>query len=176
MSPITLSRTAALPGPMPLILLTNATRPTCSTTASWNSRVLPVDSTASSSSFLSCAANRCKSRIGHCRRYVRPFSNRVHTVNCGRCRSTPRYRFISSLLLLWSRRALRRSPLSHPSSLRPYGDASVAGLTNLLNQVLWPHRIDAARNLPAPQLLPWSVPPQKLGELFMPSPLSAQDR
>src|SRR5579863_10659000 len=149
---------------------TTATRATCSITASWNNRVLPVDSTASSSSFLSCAANSFKSRSGHCRRYVRPFSNRVHTVNCVRCRSTPRCRFISSLLVLWSRRALRRSPLSHPRSLRPYGDASVAGLTNLLNEVLWPHRIDAARNLPAPQFLPWSLSPQNLAELFMPSP------
>src|SRR5215470_20386977 len=150
--------------------LTTATRATCSITASWNSRVLPVDSTASSSSFLSWAAKIFKSRIGHCRRYVLPFSRRVHTVNCVRCKSTPRYRFIASLLVLWGRRALRRSPLSHPRSSRPYGDASVAGLTNLLNEVLWPHPIDAARNLPAPQLLPWSVSPQRLDELFMPSP------
>ena len=51
-------------------------------------------------------------------------TSRVQTVNCVRCRSAPRYRFIASLLALWSRRALRRSPLSHPRSLRPYGDAS----------------------------------------------------
>ena len=38
------------------------TTATCSTTASWNNRVLPVDSTANSSSFLSCAANGCNSR------------------------------------------------------------------------------------------------------------------
>jgi hypothetical protein len=63
-----------------------------------------------------------------------------------------------------------RSPLSHLRSSRPYGDASVAGLTNLLNQVQRPHAINAARNLPAPQLLLLSVPPQKFAVLFMPSP------
>ena len=50
-------------------------------------------------------------------------------------------------------------------------DASVAGLTNLLYEVQRPHTTNAARNLPAPQLLPWNLSPQKLNALFMPFPL-----
>ena len=50
----------------------------------------------------------------------------------------------------------------------------VAGLTNLLNEVQRPHTIDAARNLPTPQLLPRSLSPQKLAVLFMPSPYHLQ--
>src|SRR5207249_3702479 len=56
--------------------------------------------------------------------------------------------------------ALRRSPNSHSSSYWPYGDASIAGLTNLCVEVVPPHGTSPACNLSAPELLSWSLPPQ----------------
>src|SRR5207249_7277841 len=56
--------------------------------------------------------------------------------------------------------SLRRSPNSHSSSYWPYGDASIAGLTNLCVEVVPPHGTSPACNLSAPELLSWSLPPQ----------------
>lgn len=77
---------------------------------------------------------------------------RVHTVNCVDAGPLPD---IASSL-----RSSRcgadalcgdhHSPIQGPR--KPYGDAPVAGLTNLLYEVLWPHQTNPARTQPAPQL------------------------
>ena len=64
-------------------------RSTCGATASWNSRVLPVTSTATSSVRRSLAVNFVMSSSFHCFKYSLPFSNRRHAVKQFRCRSIP---------------------------------------------------------------------------------------
>src|SRR6266700_3886341 len=76
----------------------------------------------------------------------------------------------SSLLVVCSGvdPALRRSPHSHPSSYWPYGDASIAGLTNLCVEVLPPHCTCPACNLSAPVIPPGAYR-LRTDILFMPS-------
>src|ERR1051326_8121152 len=121
-------------------------------------------STAIWSSLRNCSTNLGSSPIRHCRISCSPFSHRVHTTNCLRCRSTPRYRFILVSPLLGSGvdAALRRSPHSHSSSYWPYVTLRSAGLTNLRVEVILPHCTSTACNLSAPDFLSWSIPPQNL--------------